>query len=65
MEVGFVLKIAGIGLIVTVVNLFLNKSGRDDYASLVTIAGIIVSVIVLIGKLGEVIETIKGVFNVV
>ena len=64
MEVGFILKIAGIGLIVAVINIFLSKNGRDDYANLVTIAGIIIAIIVLVMKLGELIEVIKGVFNV-
>ena len=65
MEVGFILKIAGIGLIVSMVNIFLSKNGRDDYANLVTLAGIIVAAIVLISKLGELIEVIKGVFYIV
>lgn len=64
MEVGFILKIAGIGLIVAVINIFLSKNGRDDYANLVTIAGIIIAVIVIVMKLSELIELIKGVFNV-
>ncbi len=65
MEVGFILKIAGIGLIVTVVNLFLSKSGRDDHANLVSLAGIIIAVIVLVSKLGELISLIEGVFGIV
>ena len=65
MEVGFILKIAGIGLMVSVINIFLSKNGRDDYANLVTLAGIIIAAIVLVTKLGELIEVIKGVFNIV
>ena len=65
MEVGFILKIAGIGLIVMVVNMFLSKNGRDDYANLVSVAGVIIAVIVLVSKLGELIEIIRGVFGVV
>lgn len=65
MEVGFILKIAGIGLIVAVVNIFLSKNGREDYANLVTLSGIIIAAIILVTKLGELIEIIKGVFNIV
>ncbi len=65
MEVGFILKIAGIGIIVAVVNLFLQKNGREDYSGLVSFAGIIICIILLITKLGELIELVKGVFNLV
>lgn len=65
MEVGFILKIAGIAIIVAVINLFLQKNGRDDYSNLVSLAGIIITVVLLVSKLGELIELIKGVFNIV
>ena len=65
MEVGFILKIAGIAIIVAVINLFLQKNGRDDYANLVSLAGIIITVVLLVSKLGELIELIKGVFEIV
>ncbi len=65
MDVAFIMKIAGIGLIIVVVNLFLSKNGRDDYANLVSLAGIIIAIIVLVTKLGEVIDLIEGVFNIV
>lgn len=65
MEVGFILKIAGIAIIVAVINLFLQKNGRDDYSNLVSLAGIIITVILLVSKLGEVIDLIKEVFYIV
>ena len=65
MEVGFILKIAGIAIVVAVINVFLQKSGRDDYVNLVSLAGIIITVILLVTKLGELIELVKGVFDIV
>ena len=64
MDVGLILKVGGIGLIVAVVNFFLSKTGRDDYANLVSLAGVIVVVIMLVSKLGDLIQVIEGVFNV-
>ena len=51
MEVGLILKVAGVGLLVTVATQILNKSGRDEQATLVTIAGIVV---VLIGMVANI-----------
>ena len=62
MDVSFILKIAGIGVIVAVINIFLGKTGREDLANMVSIAGVIIAVIILVSKLGEVIKLIEGVF---
>ncbi|MBQ5793307.1 MAG: stage III sporulation protein AC, partial [Clostridia bacterium] len=48
MEVGLILKVAGVGLLVTVATQILNKSGRDEQATLVTIAGIVVVLLMLV-----------------
>ena len=64
MDVGLILKVGGIGLIVAVVNFFLSKTGRDDYANLVSLAGVIVVVVMLVSKLGDLIQVIEGVFNI-
>ena len=64
MEVGLILKIAGIGIIVAVINTFLQKNGREDYTNLVSLAGIIIAAIVLVTKLGELIQLISSVFDV-
>ena len=41
MDISLILKIAGIGMLVSVASQILSKSGRDEQAMLVTIAGII------------------------
>ena len=64
MDVGLILKIAGIGLIVAVLNVFLSKNGREDHANLVSLAGIIIAVVMLVSKLSELIDLIGGVFGI-
>ena len=61
---GLILKIAGIGLIVAVINMFLSKNGRDDHANLVSLAGMIIAIVLLVGKLSELIELIGRVFGI-
>ena len=64
MDVALILKVGGIRLIVAVVNFFLSKTGRDDYANLVSLAGVIVVIVMLVSKLSELINVIEGVFNI-
>jgi stage III sporulation protein AC len=42
MEIDLIFKIAGIGIIVAVLNLLLKKADRDEQAMLTTLAGLIV-----------------------
>lgn len=63
MDVGLILKIAGIGVLISCVSVILNKSGRDEQAMLVTAAGIVVVMLVLVGELGELFELIRTVFG--
>lgn len=63
MDVSFLLKIAGIGMIVAVSCQVLSKIGRDDQATMVSVAGIIVVLLILISELGELFDAVKGVFG--
>ena len=63
MEVGLILKIAGVGLLVSVAAQILNKSGRDEQATLVTLAGIVAVLLMLVEQIAELFETIKSVFG--
>jgi len=64
MDVGLILRIGGIGLIVMVLNIFLSKNGREDLANLVALAGVIIAILLLVTKLGELLDIISGVFGV-
>lgn len=56
-------KIAAIGIIVAVMNQVLTKSGRDEYATLTTIAGIIVVVMMLIPQMTRLYSTLQSAFG--
>lgn len=47
-----ILKIAGVGLLVSVAAQILTKSGRDEQATLVTVAGIVVVLLMLVEQIG-------------
>ncbi len=63
MDVELIFRIAGIGIVVAVLNLLLQRSGRDEQAMMTTIAGLIVVLMMLIGEIGTLFQTIREVFN--
>ena len=63
MEIGLILKIAGIGILISIVSSILSKRGRDEQAMLVTVAGIIVVMLMLVEEVGTLIESVRTVFE--
>ena len=63
MDISLIMKIAGLGIIVTVICQVLSKSGRDEQATYVSLAGIIVALTFLISEIGTLFEMIKEVFG--
>lgn len=63
MDISLILKAAGVGLIVSVVCQILNKSGRDEQSILVSIAGVITVLLMLVKELDTLISSIKTIFG--
>jgi stage III sporulation protein AC len=63
MDVNFIFKVAGIGIIVAVLNQLLVRSGREEQAMLTTLAGLVVVLIMVVTEIGNLFETIKAVFD--
>lgn len=63
MDISLILRAAGIGLIVSVVCQILNRSGRDEQAMLVSVAGVIIVLFMLVRELGDLISSIRTVFG--
>lgn len=64
MDLSFVLKIAGIGMIVAVVCQILSRLGKDDQSTMVSVGGIIFVLIILVEELGGLLDAVKGVFGI-
>ena len=64
MDVGLVLRVAGIGMLVSVACQILSKSGRDEQAMLVSLSGIVLVLLMLVEEIGLLFDTIRGVFGV-
>ena len=63
MDVNFIFKIAAIGIIISVLNTVLVRSGREDQAMLTTLAGIVVVLMVLIPQISELFSTVRTLFD--
>ena len=63
MDITLILKIAGVGLLVAASAQILSKSGRDEQATLVTVAGIVVVLMMLIGEVGRLVTSVRGIFG--
>ncbi len=63
MDLEIIFKIAGVGIIVAVLNMILKKSEREEYGLIVTIAGLIVVLLVIIDEIASLFETVKSVFG--
>ena len=63
MDIAFVFKIAAVGIVVAILNQILSKSGRDDYAMLTTIAGILVALMLLLPRIQAMAHTVRSVFG--
>lgn len=63
MDVDLIFKIAAIGIIVAVLNQVLIRSGREEQAMMTTLAGLIVVLMIMIGEINTLFETVKSVFG--
>ncbi len=63
MDVSLILKVAGIGLTVSIAYQLLAKYGRDEQAVLVSLAGIVIVMLMLVDKIGALFGSIRSVFG--
>ena len=63
MDVSLILKVAGIGIMVSIAYQLLTKYGRDEQALFVSLAGIIIVMLMLTDKLGTLFGNVRSVFG--
>ena len=64
MEVDLILKVAGIGMIITAVCQIMSKAGRDEQSTLVSLSGIVVVMILLAERVGTLVDTLRKIFGI-
>ncbi len=63
MEVDFVFRIAGIGVIVTVIAQLLTRAGRDDIAMLATLSGLLIVLLMVVNQISDFFTSIRSLFS--
>ena len=63
MDVDLVFKIAAVGILVSVLNQVLTRSGREEQATMTTLAGLIVVLMMVVQKINELFELVKTLFG--
>lgn len=63
MQIDVLLRIAGIGMLVTVICQVLTRAGREDIATLATVAGIMLVLLTVVSMAGELLEQVQAVFH--
>lgn len=63
MDVDLIFKIAAVGIIVAVLNLLLSRSGRDEQALMITLAGLVCVLVIIVQEISSLFNLIKTLFG--
>lgn len=64
MDVSLILKVAGVGMLISACHQILTRAGREEQAMLVSVAGSVIVLIVLSEKIGELFDSIRTIFGI-
>lgn len=63
MDVSLLFKIAGAGILIAITSQILQRAGREEQASLLSLAGVIVVLLLLVGKIGDLFTEVRTIFG--
>ena len=63
MEIDLIFKVAAIGIIVSILNQVLSKSGREEQATMTTLTGLVVVLMMVASKISDLFELVKRLFH--
>lgn len=63
MDISLILKLTGLGLLVSLACQILKKSGHDEQATFISVTGIIIGFLLTVDKISEIVELVRGVFS--
>ena len=63
MDVDLIFKIAAIGILVSVLNQVLTRSGRDEQATRTTLAGLVVVLMMVVQEISDLFTLVKDLFG--
>ena len=63
MDMDLIFKIAAVGIIVSILNQVLSRSGREEQATMTSLAGLVVVLMILAQKIAELFDLVKNLFE--
>lgn len=63
MDIDLIFKIAAIGIIVSILNQVLSRSGRDEQATMTTLAGLVVVLMMVAQEIADLFSLVKNIFD--
>lgn len=63
MDIDLIFKIAAVGIIVSILNQVLSRSGRDEQATMTTLAGLVVVLMMLAHRIADLFSLVKTLFG--
>lgn len=63
MDIDLIFKIAAVGIIVSILNQVLVRSGREEQATMTTLAALVVVLMIVVQKIAELFQMVKGLFQ--
>ena len=63
MNIGVLLKIAGIGLLAAIINTILKKSDKEEIATITTLASLVIALLIVLDMIASLFDNIKSIFS--
>ena len=63
MEIDLIFKIAAVGIIVSILNLVLVRSGRGEQATMTSLAGLVVVLMIVVERIADLFALVKSLFG--
>ena len=63
MDIDLIFKIAAVGIIVSILNQVLSRSGREEQATMTTLTGLVVVLMIVAQRIAALFELVQSLFN--
>ena len=62
MDISLIIKVAGVGILISILNMLLEKTDRKDWATFTTLAGVIIVLSMVLTEISALFTTVKTMF---
>lgn len=63
MDISLIIKVAGIGILISVLNMLLEQQGKKDWSTYTTLAGVIIVLGMVLTEMGTLFNTVRTMFQ--